>query len=52
MDEMEFSEAKNDMNDLVAEYEQYQHATADEEVGLLGHVYHDRCFSFIISLDV
>ncbi|CAL9078930.1 unnamed protein product [Musa textilis] len=31
MDEMEFTEAKNNMNDLVAEYQQHQHATADEE---------------------
>ncbi|CAL9136143.1 unnamed protein product [Musa hybrid cultivar] len=31
MDEMEFTEAKNNINDLVAKYQQYQHATADEE---------------------
>ncbi|CAD5320372.1 unnamed protein product [Arabidopsis thaliana] len=31
MDEMEFNEAESNMNDLVAEYQQYQDATADEE---------------------
>ena len=29
MDEMEFTEAESDMNDLVSEYQQYQEATAD-----------------------
>ena len=37
MDEMEFSEAEGNTNDLVSEYQQYQDATADveeyEEVG-------------------
>jgi len=39
MDEMEFTEAESNMNDLVSEYQQYQEATAeevefdDEEVG-------------------
>ena len=28
MDEMEFSEAENNMNDLISEYQQYQDATA------------------------
>jgi hypothetical protein len=28
MDEMEFTEAESNMNDLVAEYQQYQDATA------------------------
>ncbi|RZS24631.1 hypothetical protein BHM03_00057725 [Ensete ventricosum] len=33
MDEMEFTEAESNMNDLVSEYhQQYQDATADEEV--------------------
>jgi tubulin beta len=32
MDEMEFTEAESNMNDLVAEYQQYQEATAEEEV--------------------
>jgi len=32
MDEMEFTEAESNMNDLVAEYQQYQDATVDEEV--------------------
>lgn len=30
MDEMEFTEAVSNMNDLVSEYQQYQDATADE----------------------
>ncbi|GMP34116.1 hypothetical protein CsSME_00007129 [Camellia sinensis var. sinensis] len=30
-DEMEFTEAESNMNDLVSEYQQYQDATADEE---------------------
>merc|ERR1712058_150372 len=39
MDEMEFTEAESNMNDLVSEYQQYQEATADmdeefdEEIG-------------------
>jgi len=31
MDEMEFTEAESNMNDLVAEYQQYQDASADED---------------------
>ena len=31
MDEMEFTEAEYNMNDLVSEYMQYQDATAEEE---------------------
>jgi tubulin beta len=31
MDEMEFTEAESNMNDLVAEYQQYQEASAEEE---------------------
>ncbi|GFS32337.1 tubulin beta 8 [Actinidia rufa] len=31
MDEMEFTEAESNMNDLVAEYQQYQDATADDD---------------------
>jgi tubulin beta len=31
MDEMEFTEAESNMNDLVHEYQQYQDATADDE---------------------
>ncbi|KAL1477484.1 hypothetical protein MTO96_035700 [Rhipicephalus appendiculatus] len=31
MDEMEFSEAESNMNDLISEYQQYQEATADDE---------------------
>ena len=30
MDEMEFTEAESNMNDLVSEYQQYQDATAEE----------------------
>ncbi|XP_056850188.1 tubulin beta-1 chain-like [Raphanus sativus] len=33
MDEMEFTEAESNMNDLVSDYQQYQDTTADEEVG-------------------
>ena len=31
MDEMEFTEAESNMNDVVFEYQQYQEATADDE---------------------
>lgn len=31
MDEMEFSEAESNMNDLVSEYQQYQEATVEED---------------------
>lgn len=31
MDEMEFTEAESNMNDLVSEYQQYQEASADDE---------------------
>ena len=31
MDEMEFTEAESNMNDLVSEYQQYQDATAEAE---------------------
>lgn len=31
MDEMEFTEAESNMNDLVSEYQQYQEAGADDE---------------------
>ncbi|XP_011342635.1 tubulin beta chain isoform X3 [Ooceraea biroi] len=31
MDDMEFTEAESNMNDLVSEYQQYQEATAEEE---------------------
>jgi tubulin beta len=31
MDEMEFTEAESNMNDLVAEYQQYQDATVEED---------------------
>ncbi|KAF1878491.1 hypothetical protein Lal_00047160 [Lupinus albus] len=37
MDEMEFTEAESNMNDLVSEYQQYQDATADED----GYEYED-----------
>ena len=30
MDEMEFTEAESNMNDLVSEYQQYQEASAEE----------------------
>ncbi|KAK2113960.1 hypothetical protein P7K49_008226 [Saguinus oedipus] len=31
MDEMEFTQAESNINDVVAEYQQYQDATAEEE---------------------
>ena len=31
MDEMEFTEAESNMNDLVSEYQQYQDASTEEE---------------------
>merc|ERR1712137_323386 len=34
MDEMEFTEAESNMNDLVSEYQQYQDATVDDEAEL------------------
>jgi tubulin beta len=36
MDEMEFTEAESNMNDLVSEYQQYQEATAEDEGELDG----------------
>ena len=36
MDEMEFTEAESNMNDLVSEYQQYQDAVADDEGALAG----------------
>uniref|UniRef100_A0A6N2LXH3 Tubulin beta chain n=2 Tax=Salix viminalis TaxID=40686 RepID=A0A6N2LXH3_SALVM len=32
MDEMEFTEAESNMNDLVSEYQQYQDATAEDDI--------------------
>ncbi len=32
MDEMEFTEAESNMNDLISEYQQYQEAGVDDEV--------------------
>jgi tubulin beta len=32
MDEMEFSEAESNMSDLIAEYQQYQEATIEDEL--------------------
>jgi tubulin beta len=31
MDEMEFTEAESNMNDLVSEYQQYQEASIEDE---------------------
>lgn len=33
MDEMEFTEAESNLMDLIAEYQQYENAGADEEYG-------------------
>merc|ERR1719379_1468069 len=53
MDEMEFTEAESNMNDLVFEYQQYQDATAEEEgefdaeseIRRLPHSHNSRCTS-------
>lgn len=37
MDEMEFTEAESNMNDLVAEYQQYQDATVDDDADFEDH---------------
>lgn len=34
MDEMEFTEASSNLTDLITEYQQYQEATIEDEVGL------------------
>jgi tubulin beta len=34
MDEMEFTEAESNINDLVSEYQQYQEATAEDEIDI------------------
>ena len=44
MDEMEFTEAESNMNDLVSEYQQYQDATAEEE----GEFNEEEAWFFII----
>jgi tubulin beta len=31
MDEMEFTEAESNMNDLISEYQQYQDASVDDD---------------------
>merc|ERR1719509_511080 len=41
MDEMEFTEAESNMNDLVSEYQQYQEATADMDEEFEEEVEHD-----------
>ncbi|KAJ1911395.1 structural constituent of cytoskeleton [Tieghemiomyces parasiticus] len=41
MDEMEFTEAESNMNDLVSEYQQYQDATAEEEEMYEGEYEHE-----------
>ncbi|KAJ6865181.1 hypothetical protein NC651_035676 [Populus alba x Populus x berolinensis] len=43
MDEMEFTEAKSNMNDLVSEYQQYQDATTYEEYDDEEEELHDMC---------
>ncbi|KOB74940.1 Tubulin beta chain, partial [Operophtera brumata] len=40
MDEMEFTEAESNMNDLVSEYQQYQDATAEEEGDKMREIAH------------
>ena len=41
MDEMEFTEAESNMNDLVSEYQQYQEASADDDTEYDDHHDHD-----------
>ena len=41
MDEMEFTEAEANMNDLVSEYQQYQEATVDDDVVEDGELYEE-----------
>ena len=48
MDEMEFTEAESNMNDLVSEYQQYQDATVEEE----GMAFFDAAFSAYFFLFV
>jgi tubulin beta len=37
MDEMEFTEAESNMNDLISEYQQYQEATNDDDDYINGY---------------
>ena len=41
MDEMEFTEAESNMNDLVSEYQQYQDATAEDDADYEDDGYYD-----------
>jgi len=52
MDEMEFTEAESNMNDLVSEYQQYQDATAEEEGEFErgGRVRHGALGEFVCSI--
>ncbi|KAJ9512871.1 hypothetical protein QJQ45_029154 [Haematococcus lacustris] len=43
MDEMEFTEAESNMNDLVSEYQQYQDASAEEEGDISSHLQGGQC---------
>lgn len=49
---MEFTEAESNMNDLVSEYQQYQDASAEEEVRILGCPLRDDVFVPLISCGV
>lgn len=37
LDEMEFTEAESNMNDLISEFQQYQEASAEDEAGEYEH---------------
>jgi tubulin beta len=50
MDEMEFTEAESNMNDLVSEYQQYQDATAEGKFDRFIICYKYRILFFFLSL--
>ena len=53
MDEMEFTEAESNMNDLVSEYQQYQDATVDDEVRMAPwSLYHVLCEYMVTDIGI
>ncbi|AQZ15218.1 TUB2 (YFL037W) [Zygosaccharomyces parabailii] len=42
MDEMEFSEAESNMNDLISEYQQYQEATVEDDENIVEYAAEDQ----------
>ena len=54
MDEMEFTEAESNMNDLVSEYQQYQARRAEQGLGTCGYfniLYNEKWFHLHVLLD-